>query len=99
MTTFTRMIDRMAAAVRIFVAAVGAVTLAIGGVGVMNMMLVSVNERISEIGVRRAVGGERKWIILQILAETFFVTLFAGAIGLAVGLGVLYGVSKLPIPE
>jgi ABC-type antimicrobial peptide transport system permease subunit len=99
MTRFTKMLDRMAAAIRIFVAAVGAVTLAIGGIGVMNMMLVSVNERISEIGVRRAVGGERKWIVLQVLAETFFVTIAAGAIGLAVGLGALFAVSKLPIPE
>ena len=99
MTRFTKMLDRMAAAVSIFVAAVGAVTLAIGGIGVMNMMLVSVNERIGEIGVRRAVGGERKWIILQVLAETFFVTVAAGAIGLAVGLGTLFAVSKLPIPE
>ncbi len=99
MTKFTKMIDRMAAAVRIFVAAVGAITLAIGGIGVMNMMLVSVNERIGEIGIRRAVGGQRKWIILQVLTETFFITLVAGAIGLALGLGILFGISKLPVPD
>jgi len=99
MTKFTKMIDRMAAAIRIFVAAVGAITLAIGGIGVMNMMLVSVNERIGEIGIRRAVGGRRRWIMLQVLTETFIVTIVAGAIGLALGLGVLFVISKLPVPD
>jgi ABC-type antimicrobial peptide transport system permease subunit len=99
MTRFTKLLDRFAAAIRIFVAAVGAVTLAIGGIGVTNMMLVSVNERVSEIGVRRAVGGKRKWIVLQLLCETFFITLVAGAIGLAIGLAVLYGFSRLPVPD
>ncbi|HVP57372.1 MAG TPA: ABC transporter permease [bacterium] len=99
MTRFTKMLDRMAAALRIFVAGVGMVTLAIGGIGVMNMMLVSVNERIGEIGVRRAVGGERRWIIWQVLTETFFVTMVAGLIGLAIGLLVLFGFSKLPLPD
>ncbi|MFZ1947183.1 MAG: ABC transporter permease [bacterium] len=99
MTRFTKMIDRFAAAIRIFVAAVGAVTLAIGGLGVTNMMLVSVNERVGEIGIRRAVGGRRRWIVLQLLAETFAITLTAGLIGLVLGLGALYGFSKLPLPD
>lgn len=99
MTRFTKMIDKFAAAIRIFVAAVGAVTLAIGGIGVTNMMLVSVSERVGEIGIRRAIGGRKVWIVLQLVTETFFITALAGAIGLAVGLGALYGISKLPVPE
>jgi len=99
MTRFTKMIDRFAAAIRIFVAAVGAVTLAIGGIGVTNMMLVSVSERVGEIGIRRAIGGRRRWIVLQFLTETFMISMLSGVIGLSVGLAVLLGVSKLPLPE
>jgi ABC-type antimicrobial peptide transport system permease subunit len=99
MTKYSKMIDTFAAAISIFVAVVGALTLAIGGIGVMNMMLVSVNERIGEIGIRRATGGTRKWILIQFLTETFLLTVFAGAIGLAFGLLVLWGMSHLPVPE
>jgi putative ABC transport system permease protein len=99
MTMYTKMMDRFSAAISIFVAVVGALTLAIGGVGVMNMMLVSVNERIGEIGIRRASGGTRKWILLQFLTETFLLTVVAGMIGLGFGLLVLLGISKLPVPE
>lgn len=99
MTRFTKIFDKFAAAIRIFVAAVGAITLAIGGIGVTNMMLVSVNERVGEIGVRRAVGGTRRWTLMQILAETLMITLTAGLVGLALGLGALYGFSRLPVPD
>jgi ABC-type antimicrobial peptide transport system permease subunit len=99
MTRFTKMTDRFGAAIAIFVAVVGALTLAIGGIGVMNMMLVSVNERIGEIGIRRAVGGARKWVLLQFLTESFLLTVVAGLIGLTVGLAILLGISMLPVPE
>jgi putative ABC transport system permease protein len=103
MTRYTKMIDTFTAAIAIFVAAVGVVTLAIGGIGVMNIMLVSVHERISEIGVRRAIGGTRKWIMAQFLTETAMLTLMAGAIGLIFGSAVLFTLSKLhlenfPVP-
>jgi putative ABC transport system permease protein len=90
------MIDTFTAAIAIFVAAVGVITLAIGGIGVMNIMLVSVHERISEIGVRRAIGATRRWIMAQFLTETAMLTLMAGLIGLALGLMVLFGLSKIP---
>jgi ABC-type antimicrobial peptide transport system permease subunit len=99
MTRFTKMFDKFAAAIRIFVAAVGAITLAIGGIGVTNMMLVSVNERVGEIGVRRAVGSTRRSTLLQLLVETLMLTLGAGLAGLALGLGALYGLSRLPVPD
>ncbi|MFH1312114.1 MAG: ABC transporter permease [Candidatus Eisenbacteria bacterium] len=99
MTKYTKMMDKFSAAIAIFVAGVGALTLAIGGIGVMNMMLVSVNERIGEIGIRRAVGATRKWIVLQFLTESFLLTVVAGVIGLAVGLIILLVGSRLPVPE
>jgi putative ABC transport system permease protein len=99
MTRFTKMIDTFTAALAIFVAAVGVVTLAIGGIGVMNIMLVSVHERIAEIGVRRAVGGTRKWIMAQFLTETAMLTMMAGLIGLAFGMAVLFALSKIPMED
>jgi putative ABC transport system permease protein len=61
-------------------------TLSIGGIGVMNMMLVSVNERQREIGLRLAVGAQRRHVVGQFLIETLVITLVGGAIGLVFGL-------------
>jgi putative ABC transport system permease protein len=68
----------------LFMLAVG--TLSIGGIGVMNMMLVSVNERRREIGLRLAVGAQRRHVVGQFLIETLVITLTGGAIGLVFGL-------------
>lgn len=99
MTRFTKMTNKFAAAIAIFVAVVGGLTLAIGGIGVMNMMLVSVNERIGEIGIRRAAGATRKWILRQFLTETFLLTVVAGGIGLAIGFAILFLIPKFPVPD
>jgi ABC-type antimicrobial peptide transport system permease subunit len=99
MTQYSKMVDTFSAAISIFVAVVGALTLAIGGIGVMNMMLVSVSERIGEIGIRRSSGATRRWILLQFMTETFMLTVQAGAIGLGAGLVLLGVISVLPVPE
>ena len=66
---------------------VGLITLIVGGIGIMNIMLVSVHERTREIGVRRALGARRSTILAQFLVESALVAAAGGALGTALGLG------------
>jgi putative ABC transport system permease protein len=68
---------------RMFIGSVGAISLVVGGIGIMNIMLVSVTERIREIGIRKAVGAKRRDILSQFLVESAMLSLSGGAIGLA----------------
>ncbi|MBZ5540205.1 MAG: ABC transporter permease [Acidobacteriia bacterium] len=82
----------------IFMGAVGVVTLFLGGLGVMNVMLVSVRERTREIGVRMALGATRRSILRQFFLETVIVALLSGGTGLAVSYGFCALVNLLPMP-
>jgi putative ABC transport system permease protein len=75
---------------------VGLLTLGIGGVGVMNIMLVTVNERIREIGLRRALGARRRHIRVQFLTEALAMTLAGGAIGVLLSVGIGAAIGTLP---
>jgi len=82
----------------IFLTAVAVVTLALGGIGVMNIMLVSVTERTREIGVKQAVGATRERILTEFFLEAMALTLVSGAGGLTLAILICTGVNKLPLP-
>ena len=72
-------------ALKFFLAAIAAISLVVGGVGVMNIMLASVSERIREVGLRKAVGASRSQIMIQFILETIAITLTGGIIGIILG--------------
>jgi putative ABC transport system permease protein len=71
-----------------FLGIVGVLTLVVGGIGVSNIMNIVVEERTHEIGIKMALGAKQRWILSQFLLETMLVTLFGGAIGFAISIGV-----------
>lgn len=69
-----------------FLTGIAAISLVVGGIGIMNIMLISVNQRIREIGLRKAVGARNRHIITQFLIESVFLTLIGGIIGITLGI-------------
>jgi putative ABC transport system permease protein len=92
---FGRMIDHM----KLFFTIVGIVTLTLGGIGVMNIMLVAVRERTREIGVRKALGATTVVIQRQFFLEGLFLTLFSGGSGMLVALVLCRVVNLAPLPD
>ncbi len=92
---FGRMIDTM----RQFFSIVGVITLALGGIGVMNIMFVAVRERTREIGVRKALGATTATIQRQFFLEGFVLTMLSGGLGFALAAALCAAVNTLPMPE
>ena len=82
-----------------FMTAVGLATLFLGGIGVMNVMLVSVRERTREIGLRKAVGATPRLIVRQFFVETMLVVFISGGLGMGVAYGLCALVNLLPMPK
>jgi putative ABC transport system permease protein len=94
---FRPVIDGITIGLQVLLVFIGALTLGIGGVGVMNIMLVSVDERIREIGLRRALGATRWHIRIQFLVEALLIMLFGGLVGIALSYAVSALVPTLPL--
>ena len=92
---FRSMTDGM----KYFLGAIGIATLFIGGIGVMNVMLVAVRERTREIGIRKALGATRRSIVRQFVVETLMVVFVSGGAGLAFAYGLCALVNLLPMPQ
>jgi len=84
-------------ALKILLAFIGALTLGIGGIGLMNIMLVSVQQRTREIGVEKALGAQKSHILFQFLAEALAITFAGGAAGIGIAYLISWGVGALPL--
>jgi putative ABC transport system permease protein len=90
--------NKMISSMREFFIAVSIITLALGGIGVMNIMLISVKERTKEIGIRKALGATSGNVLRQFFSEGLLLTLLSGTIGLGIGIGLCKLVNMLPLP-
>ncbi|HSB75220.1 MAG TPA: ABC transporter permease [Terriglobales bacterium] len=94
-----KLVSRIFDVITVFFACVAIMTLCLGGIGVMNIMLVSVSERTREIGMRKAIGATKADILRQFFTEAALLTVFSGALGLTVGIGLCVAMGQLPLPE
>ncbi|MCL2513297.1 MAG: ABC transporter permease [Oscillospiraceae bacterium] len=100
MASIVDILDTVITILTLFIAAVGGISLVVGGIGVMNIMFVSVMERTREIGIRKALGARTRTILMQFLTESVIICLIGGVIGLSLGVGGAGAVSyimKIPM--
>jgi len=88
--------NRLAAGITVGAAGIVSIALLVGGIGIMNIMLVSVSERTREIGLRKAMGARAEVIMIQFLVEAVTLSLLGGALGLAIGQLMVEGMRRIP---
>ncbi|MES2390143.1 MAG: ABC transporter permease [Acidobacteriota bacterium] len=92
----SKQITQFGIGLQVLLGIIGTMTLAVGGVGVMNIMLVSVTERTREIGLMKALGARRREILSQFLLESFLLTFMAGLIGMVVAIVIAHLIPPMP---
>jgi putative ABC transport system permease protein len=95
---FLNTFNQIAGTFTLLLGAIAGISLVVGGIGIMNIMLVSVTERTREIGIRKAVGARRRDILTQFLVEAIVVSVLGGAIGIAIGSGLAALISTVQVP-
>jgi len=85
--SLSQMVGQVTGVINLVLMAIAGISLLVGGIGIMNIMLVSVTERTREIGIKKAIGASRKRILLEFLVESIMITFVAGIIGIVFGIG------------
>ncbi|MDO9545524.1 MAG: ABC transporter permease [Pelolinea sp.] len=95
--TFTEAAESITGVMTVFLGGIAAISLLVGGIGIMNIMLVSVIERTKEIGLRKAVGARNRDIMLQFMVESLIIGLVGGLVGVLIGWGISSAISNIAL--
>jgi putative ABC transport system permease protein len=95
MKEMLKILDTVTGALTLLLLAIVAISLVVGGVGVMNIMYVTVTERTREIGLRKAVGANNRAILSQFLVESIIITMLGGVFGILIGIGASFAIAKI----